>query len=32
MILETGDAFVLDVGDVVDRPAAMESRGELPAG
>ncbi len=31
-ILETGDAFVLDVVDVVDRPAHVESRGELPSG
>ena len=29
-ILETGDAFVLEVVDVVDRPAGVESRGELP--
>jgi hypothetical protein len=27
-----GDAFVLDVVDVVDRPAGVESRGELPSG
>jgi heme-degrading monooxygenase HmoA len=29
-ILETGDAFVLDVVDVLDRSAGVQSRGELP--
>jgi hypothetical protein len=31
-ILETGDGFVLDVIDLVDKPAGIESRGDLPAG
>ena len=31
-ILETGDAFVLDVVDILDRPGGVESRGELPPG
>jgi hypothetical protein len=31
-ILETADVFVLDVVDVVDRPAGVEYRGELPPG
>jgi len=31
-ILESGDTFVLDVVDLVDRPAGVESHGELPAG
>jgi len=31
-ILETGDAFVLDVVDVVDRLAGVQYRGDLPPG